>query len=752
MFMHSLRLFIRSFRSNFTINLFNLLGLSAGLAACMLIIVYLHHEFDYDSFHDNANRIVRINTDQNVGEGQEIHLPTASYPVAEGLTREISGIENYVRFRFSRGARPVYVDDQIFFEDHLVWADSTVFDIFSYRLILGDPKTALARSGSVVLSETTARKFFGETDPIGRFIQLRKDRNYAVTGVMEDIPQPSHLPSFPMIFSLTSLEIGGPDYWVGRSVYGSYVLLAEGQSAEYLQPVVNEVYQERAGELMKLMGAECRVTLQPLRSIHFDDSFDFAFDYQPPVTYQKLFVFALIAAFILIIASVSFINLATARSGERARQVGIRKAIGASRRALGCHFMGEFLITSFAALAIAFLLVHLLLPVFSDFVGRELTLDYSAKPLLPIVFVALAVLVGLLSGIYPALFLSSFRPSETIRGNLFSGSRHSRLRPALILFQFAVSILLVICTVTVIHQLNYMSSRHPGFDKEQLLVLTVAPDMTQDNCELIRNKALEHPGILSGTLSSYLPTMGHMENTYEVPDPVNCEMLMTRQFIVDEWFIETMGMELVAGRNFNRGSPEAIGQNVIINETAVRTLGYEDPVGMLLDAHPAKGAENYKPVTIIGVVKDINFESYHHEIEPMLLIRAPGRPGKIALRIHPASIQEAIQHVEQIWKANFPQAPFQYRFLDENFEMMYSAEIRLSKLISFFTGLAIVISCIGLLSLIAFSAERRTREIGIRKVLGATQGNLFYLLSSEYLRLVLLANLVAWPIAGWAMT
>jgi putative ABC transport system permease protein len=749
MITHICKLFIRNFRKSIVINMLNLIGLAAGLAACMMIIVYLHHEFSYDDFHEHGDRIVRVTTYQNVGEGQEITVPTASYPVAEGLAAEIGAVETFVRFQFPRSMMPVYVDDRIFYEEHLVWADSTLFDVFSYRLLQGDPKTALAAKASVVLAESTAKKYFGDGDPIGREILVGGTRSYTVTGVMEDIPQPSHVYSHPMIMSMSSLDIDGKDYWVGRSGYASYILLREGHTAAEVQPVADKVYFAHAQPLLEQLSADCRITLQPLSEIHFDDSFDFIFDYQPPVTYRKIAVFALIAAFILIIACVNFVNMTTARSTERAHQVGISKAVGASRRILVVQFLGESLITALIALAVAFLLVELLLPVFSGFVGRELSLVYTDRPILLATFFALSVVVGIGAGLYPAFVLSSMRPSETIRERFLSGSSRSLLRRVLIGFQFTVAILLIISTLTVHNQLRYMDGRYPGFDRNQLLMLTVSPTMSRENCELIRTEALRHPGFLAGTCSSYLPTMSHMEYTFRVPEEANCEMLMTRMFAVDPWFIETMGMELIDGRDFYREGSADVGNSVIINETAARQLGWDEPVGRQLDANPGK--ETFSPMTIIGVVKDVNFESYHHEIQPMTLVIDQRTPSRVVLRLKDGSVEAAIEYVRGIWEENFPQAPFRYRFLDETFEYMYREEIRLSSLLTFYSTLAVVISCVGLLALIAFSTERRVREIGIRKVLGATPRNLYVLLSSEYLRIVIVAFVIAGAAAWLAL-
>lgn len=749
MILYIIKFFARNFRKSIAINLLNLLGLAAGLAACMMIIIYLHHEYSYDDFHEYGDRIVRVTTYQNVGGGQEITVPTASYPVAEGLAADLPAVETYVRFRFAGDRTTVNVGDRIFYERYVTWADSTFFDIFTYPLVQGDPRTVLAAKESAVLSESTARRYFGDEDPIGREILLGGRRSYTVTGVMEDMPQPSHFPSFSMILSMSSLTIDGAEYWVGRSGYGSYILLAEGHTAAEVQPMADQVYLAHAQPLLEQLSADCRITLQPLSEIHFDDSYDFAMGYQSPVTYRKIMIFAVIAAFILIIACVNFVNMATARSTERAHQIGISKAVGASRRILIVQFLGESLITSLIALAIAFIFVELLLPVFGGFVGRELSLVYTDNPVLIATFFALTAVVGIGAGLYPAFVLSSMRPSVTIRERFLSGSSRSLLRRTLIGFQFTVAILLIISAMTVRGQLGYMDRRNPGFDRKQLFMMTTSPTMTREDCEAIKAEALQHQGIITGTCSSYMPTISHMEYTFRVPEEANCEMLMTRMFAVDPWFIETMGIELIEGRDFHREGPADAGNSVIINETAARQLGWDEPIGRQLDANPGK--DSFEPMTIIGVVKDVNFESYHHAIQPMALVIDSRAPSRIVLRLQEGSTEETIEHIKGIWEARYPKTPFRYHFLDESFDHMYRNEIRLSRLLTFYSTLAVVISCVGLLALIAFSTERRVREIGIRKVLGATPGDLFSLLSSEYVRIVIVAFVVAGTAAWWAM-
>jgi len=748
MLFHIIKVFIRDFRRHLGLNLLNLLGLAAAMAACMMIIIYLNHEYTYDDFHEHGDRIVRVNTFQKVGEGQEIRLPSASYPVAEGLAAEIPAVEEFTRFRFSSGSRPVFVGDRTFYENDIAWADSTIFRVFSYRLLRGNPDGALSAAGSVVISESTARKYFGDQDPMGREIKFGEKSSYSVTGIMEDITSPSHLPPFTMLMSLSTRKIPWSMYWVGRSFYGSYLLLSNGYTAESVQQAADRVYLSHAERLLKNMGAECSITLQPLNDIHFDNGFDFDLAYTPAVTREKISIFSLIALIILITACVNFINMSTSRATERSHSVGMRKVLGASRRELVIQFLGESVLTALAALVVAFALVELLLPFFGGIVGREFLLPGNNLLFLIVLFLLLTAVIGIGAGLYPSLVLSSFRPAATIRARFISGSSRSTMRRLLLGFQFTVAILLIIITLNINNQLDYMNSRNPGYDTGNLMVLNVAPDMTADDCSLLRKSSLNHSGVLSGTCSSYLPTMGHMEYTFEVTEDAACDMLMTMMFTVDPWFIETIGMEIKDGRDFHRDGTGDFGKSVIINAEAARQLGWDNPVGRQIDSNPAKGG--YKPLTIIGVVKDINFESYHREIQPMTLVLNERTPSRIAFRLREGMEDQAIEHIRTLWKGKFPSSQFRYSFLDENFAGMYGDDIRLGNLFTFYTLLAVVISCVGLLALVSFSTERRIREIGIRKVLGAGHPSLFVLLFGEYTRVVIISLIVAAPIAFWA--
>ena len=743
------KLFVRSFRKNFFVNFLNLMGLAAGLAACMMIIFYLNYEYSYDDYHAHGDRIVRVTTFQKVGEGQELRLPTASYAVAEGLAEQIGAVENYVRFWFEGTSNLFYVGDKPFSEDYIAWADSTLFDIFSFKLLQGDPRTALAGAGKAVLSASTARKFFGNQNPIGQEFESATGNSYTVTGVMEDIQQPSHLQSFPIILSFREESIPFAESWVGRSAFGSYLLLAKGHTAADVQPIAERVYYENAKETLKALSADCRITLQPLSEIHFDDSFDFKMSYQPPVAFQSIIIFAAVAIFILIIASVNFINMATARSAERAHQVGISKAVGASRRLLVLQFLGEFLLMALLALAIGMLFIELLLPMFGGFVGREFTFSYREDWGLLFVFIALAAIVGVGAGLYPAFVLSSFRPASTIRERYLAGTSRSRLRQTLIGFQFTVAITLIICTLAIRHQISFMQERDPGFDYEGIMTVKLINGWLLEDGDIIREEALRHPSILSVTSALSAPLVSFMEYTFRVPGEADCEMLMTRLFITDPWFLETMGIKLVEGRDFNKESAADLNTTLIINRAAARQLGWDDPVGKQLDASPT--SESFDPITIIGVIEDINYESYHKKIYPMAIWWSDYDDPMIAFRLKEGETEAAIAHIRSIWDDKYPDSPFSYRFLDDRFYEMYEYEIRLERLFAFYTTLAIVISCVGVLALIAFSAERRVREIGIRKVLGATPRSLFALLSKEYVRVVFIAFFIASFVSWYIM-
>lgn len=733
------------------LTLLNILVLAAGLAAGLLIFAFIYQECQYDTGWANRGRVVRINTTQQVGGGQTIRLPTASYPVAEGLASSLPMAENFVRFRMSPNAQPVRVDSRTFQEAHLLWAGPGFFNVFGHPLSQGDATTALAGKNRVVLAESTARRYFGTAAPVGREIVLSRDRVFTVTGVMPDLTGPSHLPSPPAILSLETLTIDAPEYWVGRSSYASYLLLKEGASLAEAQRLASSVYRQQAEELLKILHADCRITLQPLAEIHFDTGFDMMFDFQPAIAPGRLWSLGLAAVFILLNAVFGFSILVTARYAERAHQLAVLKSCGASRLQLTGYLLTEAVMLALPAFGLALLLAGLLQPLAGDLMGQALLDSLFHNPLLLLAAAGVALLAGVAAGLMPVPGFSRMPAASILQGRPGSGRPRSRARLAFIVIQSAVTVALISGTLIIQHQLRFMDSLDPGFKRDNLLVLRVPPGLTADKCQTFRSEALRMAGVEAGTLSVQLPSMGFMEYTYEVPGSQTGAMFMARQFMVDEHFIPALGLQLIEGRNFRPGSPAAGREEVIINETAARQLGWADPAGRQLDADPASGAENTRLVTIIGVVRDIHFESLHHAVEPMLLAPAAGRPEFITLRLDPGRPAESlVDAIRRCWQQVMPAAPFNPVFLQDHAATLYHAEARLGRLFSVFSVLAGIIAATGMLSLAIFQSERRGREIGIRKVLGATSNQLVAYLCREYVRLTAGAMLLAGPLVFWA--
>ncbi|MBD3166316.1 FtsX-like permease family protein [bacterium] len=752
MLRHSIKLYLRSFFTHGWINGMNLFGLSIGLAACMLIALFLFHEHRYDADLTESDRIYRVNMEFSVGGGQALRLPTLSFPVVPGLAEEIGAIESWTRMHARRTERPVKVEGKTYQESYVTWVDSAFFEVFGLRMLEGDRSTALRGDESVVLTASTAYKYFGDRNAVGRSLEMADGKSYQITGVVEDLPQPTHLPIAPMYFSTASMA-RQPVHWIGEPNYAGYIKVKPGHTLASVGPVVEEVYEKNAREVMDLVGAEFRIWLEPLRDIHFSTDFDFGMGFAPTVSRRTVLMFVVIGLFILVMACLSYVNLFTARSHDRMKQVGLFKAIGATRARLFRHFVGESVLTMFIAALAGFGLAWLLLPVFEELVGRT-TLE-TVSLLDPILLGSLVVFVlgvGTLAGLYPAMFLSSFTPVQAIRNEFFPGAKRSRFRSFLIVFQFTVTVVLALSALTVMRQLHYMQSLDLGYQPDQILTVRTGPGMTRDDCRAIWETIKSEPGVLGRTFSSHLPTAGYMEYTYDVPNHPDLENLMTRQLTVDPYFIETLGLDLVAGRNFHEEIERDAGRSVILNETAVRRLGWEDDaVGRLLDANPASGEDNYMPLEIVGVVRDFRYESLRSELHPMLLTLGQGDPHRFTLKVDPVHAEAIVNRLETVWKKVVPEVPYRYSFLDETFDRMYHTDIRLGKLFSFFTALALVIALMGLLALIAFATEKRIREIGIRKVLGATTGELVRMFTARFVLLVVVANVLAWPIAVYAM-
>ena len=728
----------------------NIAGLAVGMACCILIMLFVFDEMSYDKFHENHDRIYRVTRKWFNEDGVvNLHLGHVAPPVAPLLENDFPEIEHAVRL-FRQGRLLVGRDSEFFEEPRFFFAEEDVFEVFSFPLLAGDPETALQEPFAIVISRDMAAKYFGDKNPIGNMLQIQvgpQKADMMVTGVMENMPHNSHFHAdFFGSFKTFEAVVGDEEMqsWSSNN-YATYLLLPENYDIirlkSQLDPFIDRHMSEGMSEKTKL-------ELQALTDIHLYSHLDSEIEANSDITY--VYVFSVIAFFILLIACVNFMNLATARSAGRAKEVGMRKVVGAQRTQLIRQFLSESMMTAVVSLFLAVGLVFLVLPKFSQFIGKELSFNLMENSQFLLLLFLLAVIVGFLAGLYPAFFLSGFKPVRVLGNKIGSQKKGLSFRGALVVFQFSISIVLIICMSVVTRQLDYMRTRNLGFDEEHVAVLSSSESMLQ-NWDDFKNRMLQNPGIISVSMASRVPSGRLLDSagarvlSGETSQPISFRIAM---LIVDYDYIPTFKMELAAGRNFSRQMGTDPEQAFILNEMAVRKIGWESPEQAI-----GKGFEyGRRKGQIIGVVKDFHFESLHQEISPLVMFLSESLLGQVAVRISPQNIPKTMGFLKKTWTEMRPNYPFSYYFVDENFDQQYRSEEKLQKIFGYFTLLAVFIGCLGLFGLASYSAERRTKEIGIRKVLGASSSGLVLLLSREFTKWVLLANVIAWPVAYWVMS
>ncbi len=755
MFKNYFKVAFRNLWKSKTFSFINILGLATGLCCFLLIALYVLDELSYDRFYANADRIYRINADIKFG-GNELHIPESSDMMGATLKKDYPEIEEYTRIYNNNGNKLVKKGNEYINEFNVAHVDSTFFTVFQLPAIEGDTRTALNEPNTVVITEVVSKKYFGTTHVLGKTLETNDDSStiYKITAVIKDIPQNSHF-RFDFLFSMKNVDYRWGQYLSNN--FHTYLLLKKGADYKalekkfpqfidkYLLPQAKQFMQINSMADFEKAGNKLAYSLTPLTKIHLYS--DRQFEIRPSGNIQYVYIFSAIALFILLLGCINFMNLTTARSANRAREVGIRKVLGTQRKGLVLQFLTESTLMVFLSMIIAITLAYLVLPLFNDVSGKAMSLHSLFSPLILPLLIALPFIVGILAGSYPAFYLSFFRPIEVLKGKLSSTGGNGRLRSALVVFQFAIAIILIIGTIVVYSQLNYIQNKNLGFNKDQVLIVNDAYAL-QQNIKPLKNEMLEQQGVVSGTISSFLPVSNssRSDNSYSkeaVSDSKNSFNMQSWR--VDYDYIKTMGMELKQGRNFSKdfGTDSSA---VIINESAAKFLNYDDPVGKKiysLDSNPVA-------YTIIGVVKNFNFESLHKDVGPLGFFLGRS-PGMISFKVRPADLPAILKTVESKWKAMAPGMPFSYRFLDESFAEMYSAEQRAGKIALTFSVLAIFIACLGLFGLATFIAEQRTKEIGIRKVLGASVNGIVQLLSKDFVKLVVIAFVIASPIAWWAM-
>lgn len=754
-----LKVIFRNFLRNKGYALINILGLAVGIAGCILILIYINDEFSYDTFHEKSDRIHRVTTDTKWGDQEGISF-TSPPPLGRVFTEQIPEVKSSVRF-YKPSDQILRNGDTYFKEDNIFAVDSTFFNVFSFQLLEGNPESALVKPHSMVITPEIAQKYFGDESALGESLQLGKDENsYTITGIVESPPSNSHI-QFDILTSIYSYE--DVEYfewsWVWNGV-ATYVSLEEGVDTEQAQQQIPAIVDanlpatfNRIGfsfEELLNNGGHWKYELQPMEDVWLYSS-----KIGNPLggTSNILYVYILgtAALFIMIIACINFMNLATARSANRGKEVGIRKTLGSSRSSLAGQFMVESLFYSSIAAIIACLMLDLVLPGFNNLASKNLSFNLFDQPWIFFGLMILTVIVGLLSGSYPAVALSSYKPSDVLKGNLKSGSKGKALRNVLVVGQFSISLILIIGTLVVYSQLEYMQNKDLGFEKDQVLIIRNGESLGAQQ-ETFREELLKVKGISSATLTSNYPSEADFTDFYH-PQNSSDKDLMIGSILTDHAFVETLGIEMITGRNF-RENGEVDRRSMIVNEKTALNLGWtpEEAIGQKI-VYPGG---DYQTFEIIGVMEDFNYYSLMNPIPNFAFFHRSSasydvNSAYIVAKVSPSDIQQILTQISSTWDSFISDVPFEYVFLDDQFESLYRSQERMGIVFGVFTGIAILIACMGLLGLVAFATEQRTKEIGIRKVLGASSGSIVLLLSKDFAKLTAIAFLIASPIAYFLM-
>jgi len=728
----------------------NILGLAIGLTSFIFISLYVLNELSYDRFHSKYENIYRVKVKGQLS-GQMLDQAITAAPMAKALVADYPEVEQATRVaRF--GAWLIRYQDKGFNEDNVLFADSSFFNVFDFRLIQGNPSTALVNPRSMILSQSAARRYFGDQDPMGKTLIVESDTVlYKVTGIMEEVPANSHM-HFDMLGSLNSIGYSRNNQWISHSFY-TYFVLKKGTDPVAFENKIQQMIEKYVGpQLKKILGitiADFRKAgdsfgyyLQPLKDIHLKSNIQVEIEPNGSMTYVE--IFSIVALFILILAVINFVNLATAKSTSRAKEVGIRKTLGSTRRALMVQFIGESVMLALIATILATILVTFLTPNFNELLGIQIHLGLFTHPAGLFLLLLLAVVVGILAGIYPAFVLASFNPILVLKGMITPGGGSGGLRGLLVILQFIISITIIIGTVVVSRQLKYMLNKELGFDKEQLLVVR-RPDALQNHIESLKIELLKNPNISGVANAVAIPGKSHSNNGFlKEDDPEKGTYLLLQNRVSFE-YPDVLGLKLVKGRFFSRDY-KTDSSAIIINETAVKAFGFLDPIGKNILQPANQGTFTKLPV--IGVVKDFNIESLHKPIAPACLtIMRGNQEGYLIIRLKTNNYGGTLAYIEKTWKKYSAMQPFQSFFFDDDFARLYTTEMKIEKIFTLFAILAVFIACLGLLGLITYTSVARTREIGLRKVLGASIPNIIWLLSTEVLKFIVIATIFAWIIA-----
>jgi putative ABC transport system permease protein len=745
----------RSLTKNKGFTIINVLGLALGLATCLLIVFYVFDELSYDRYNVKADRIYRVNDDIKFG-GNTNSYAVSPAPMAAAMKADFPEIEQVLRFR-EKGGNQVKKGNQNIQEDMMIYADPSVFDVFTLPMVNGNPATALTEPHTVVITEQIAQKYFNKTNVVGQVLTFNDTAQYKITGVIKNIPRQSHF-HFDFFISMSTLPEGKEIAWLSSN-FNTYLLLKPGADYKKLEAKFDGFYKKHAGPQLEDIlhlnfakfeqgGNYIRINLIPVKKIHLYSNRVAEFDANGNIDY--VYIFSAIAIFILLIACVNFMNLSTARSSNRAREVGVRKVLGSARKYLIAQFLTESIIVTLLGAMIAVFAAWALLPLFNQMSGKELTITPQIISWLIPSLIVIIIVIGCLAGSYPALFLSGFNPIDVLKGKLANGFKGGLLRSFLVVFQFAISIFLIIGTLVIYNQLKFIQKKDLGYNRDHVLTVSNIGALG-NSAATFKQQVKQIAGVQDASLAEALPTWEYGNGTTLFKDqmPDQKRALNTQIWGIDEDYINTLGMKMIDGRNFSKEMlTDSTG--LIINEAAAKILAFSNPIDQKLYAPKDNMVKSLKAYHIIGVIKDFNFKSLRLNVTP-LVFRLNGSQNAFSLRVNTANIPLLLAQIKKRWTEIAPNQQFNYTFLDQQFDSIYRSEQRIGTIFIAFTSLAIIIACLGLFGLAAYAAEQRTKEIGIRKILGANTSTIVGMLSKDFIGLVAIAIAIASPLAWWAM-
>ncbi|MCD6598063.1 MAG: ABC transporter permease [Bacteroidales bacterium] len=758
MFKNYLTITFRNLLKHKSYTFINIIGLAIGLSSALLILLYVQDELSYDKFHKKSDQIYRVYLNGKIA-GDEMVVGVSCAPLGATMVKDYPEVLNSTRI-FTFGGDPVIrLEENSMVVEKYYYADSTFFDIFSVNFLRGEPANALNRANTVVITSEMAEIFFGKEDPLGKSIKVGNDQtDFEITGVVEKFPENSHF-QFNMLASyITMREAANSNFWVSNNNY-TYILLQKNFPAEQLQAKMPELVEKYVGPQLQMFsntsfedflkaGNKYGYILQPIEKIHLFS--DLQYEIQPGGNIKTVYIFSIIAFFLILIAVINFMNLATAKSAGRAREVGIRKVSGSFRSQLISQFLIESVILSFISLLIALILVELFLPAFNNLAGKQLSFlmdgDLSFLPYI----IGIGIFVGLLAGSYPSFYLASFKPVKVLKGSIQTGMKGGRVRSVLVVFQFTVAIFLIISTISVYNQMKYVQNKDLGYDKGNLLIIERAYAL-QDQRTAFKDELSQNPSIDMISQTNNLPSFLHGNTAFRPEGSSPDEIRATNIYYTDENFQATLGINLVEGRWFSK---EMGGDSlaVVLNKAAVKAYGYEDPIGKKILQIGASRDTSDLAMKIIGVVEDFHYESLHQTIQPLIIGFNRNRfASYFAVRIHPDNYQKAISFIEEKWNAIVADQPIEYTFLEDALKTNYKDDQNEGVIFAIFAILAIFISSLGLFGLASFTTEQRTKEIGIRKVMGSSIGQVIGLLTKEINLLLIISSIISWPLAWYFM-